>query len=170
MQVKFFYFIWITSTFTVNISLYLHLVIRLGFSGFILWYEAIHTAVWPLPVVTSTFKEMRLAKGCRKKLLTNKNDINYDYSMFLCLLVSEYLWKHTQSRLQEWFWCFFLGGRRCSFVFFILQCSYLHSRVLTLTAIQHLTHRHKTSISINANTWHNVNNGLTLKGNQVSNA
>lgn len=39
------------------------LVVWFGFSRFLFWYEAVHTAVWTLPVVTSAFEEMRLAQS-----------------------------------------------------------------------------------------------------------
>lgn len=54
----------------------------------------------------------------------------------------------TEGRLQER--GFLLGGRCCSFIFFILQCSYLHAGVLALAAVQDLRLTHKAS------SWENL--------------
>lgn len=49
---------------------YLYLVVRLRLSRFIFRHEAVHTAVWTLPVVTSVFEEMRLTQSCTQKTMS----------------------------------------------------------------------------------------------------
>lgn len=57
--------------FTPFINLqYIYLVVRFRFSRFLFWYEAVHAAVWTLPVVTSVLKEMRFAQSCTWKYKT----------------------------------------------------------------------------------------------------
>lgn len=91
-------------------------------------------------------------------------------AVFLCLYacVDIGIHKHTQRWLQEWFWEFFLGGRCCSFIFFILQCSNLHPRVLALTAIQHLMQTDRANISRGElNLFTETPNATNLKYNRM---
>ena len=71
----------------------LYLDVWFGFRRFVLRYEAVHAAVGPLPVVTSAFKEMRLAQSCTQtQKHSSQSWRNISHQSRVCMCV----YKHTQ--------------------------------------------------------------------------